>query len=386
MVFDDMARTFLGPREHGESQFAFLERSGRPQFEAVRQRIEEWFSRLCPGLKVGVLHRLRSGDDQEFDAGFWELYLHELFSRLGYEISCEPTLPNNRKIDFLLRRGDSAFYLEATTAGKPNTQQGADARRNRIYRELNQVKTSAFMMGITIDQAGSSDAPKLARLREDLEKWLARLDPDEVQHQWEADGELPSHCWSDDSGWALTFEALPNKPELRDQPVDRPLGIFFEDTSDTVRDEIPLMRALKRKSPSRYGDLSLPYVVAVSETLSTIFDPTPHRTNVMFGSLKFMYGDALGPRWVRASDGIWRGPGGHPRHRRLAAVLFASQLTPWTIEQAELEWWDNPFANRPVPDELRPDVARRRQLLPDQDSLRETQPARTPGSVLNSGS
>jgi hypothetical protein len=74
MVFDNVARTFLGPREHGESQFAFLDRSGRPQFETVRQRIEEWFSRLCPGLKKGVLQRLRSGDDQEFEAGFWELY------------------------------------------------------------------------------------------------------------------------------------------------------------------------------------------------------------------------------------------------------------------------------------------------------------------------
>jgi len=143
------------------------------------------------------------------------------------------------------------------------------------------------------------------------------------------------------------------------------------------------------KSPSRYGDLSLPYVVAVSETLSTLFDPTPHRTNVLFGSLKFMYGDALGPRWVRASDGIWRGPGAHPRNRRLAAVLFASQLTPWTVDQAELEWWDNPFANRPVPEDLLPDVARRMQMLPGQareNSLQETQPARTPGSVLSSGS
>src|SRR5258708_18446457 len=105
---------------------------------------------------------------------------------------------------------------------------------------------------------------------------------------------------------------------------------------------------------------------AVSETLSTLFDPTPHRTNVLFGSLKFMYGDALGPRWVRASDGIWRGPGAHPRNRRLAAVLFASQLTPWTVDQAELEWCDNPFANRPGPDEFLPDVASRRPLLPNQ--------------------
>lgn len=386
MVFDGGTRIYTGPREHGESQYAFLDRSGRPQFEATRRRINDWYSRLCNGLKDGVLQRLRSGDDQEFDAAFWELYLHELFTLLGYQISCEPTLPNNRKIDFLLRRGDAAFYLEATTAGKADEQRGADARRDRIYRELNKVRTTDFGLGITIDQAGRSDAPGLARLRSDLEAWLAGLNPGEIQQQWEANGEVPSHSWSDDSGWTLTLEAFPNKPELRDQLVDRPLGLFFEDTASIVRDEIPLTRALKRKQPSRYGDLSFPYVVAVSETSLSPFDPTPHRTNVMFGSLKVVYGDDPAPRWVRAGDGIWRGPGAHPRNRRLAAVLLTSNLLPWTVDQAELEWWDNPFANHPVPEELLPDVATRRQLLPDQTgerTLQTTQPERTPGSVLN---
>lgn len=100
MVFDDITRNDLGPRDHGEPQFAYLNRSARPQSEMARRRVDEWFSRLCPGLKGGVFQRLRSGDDQKFDAGFWELYLHELFTRLGYEIACEPTLPNGRKIDF----------------------------------------------------------------------------------------------------------------------------------------------------------------------------------------------------------------------------------------------------------------------------------------------
>jgi hypothetical protein len=121
--------------------------------------VDEWFSHLCPGLKDGVFQRLRSSDDQEFDAGFWELYLHELFARLGYEITCEPTLPNGRKVDFLLRRDGAAIYLEATTVGKSDDQRVAGARRNRIYRELNQIETSAFMMAVSIDRAGNGDLP-----------------------------------------------------------------------------------------------------------------------------------------------------------------------------------------------------------------------------------
>jgi hypothetical protein len=386
VVFDNVSRSYLGPREHGESQFAYLNRSARPQFQAARRRVDEWFSRLCPGLKGSVLRRLRSGDDQEFDAGFWELYLHELFTQLGYEIACEPRLPNGRKIDFLLRRGGAGVYLEATTAGKSDDQRGADTRRDRIYRGLNQVQTSAFMIGVSIDHAGNSDMPRLATLRAKLQEWLDGLDPDEAQRQWETAGEVPTYRWDDNGGWELTFEAFPNKPELRGQLVERPLGMFFDSTSGgLIKDEDPLRRALKRKQPSRYGSLAWSYVVAVREMPFIPDDTDSHRTNVLFGRNAVQYGDGRDPRWVRLSDGIWRGPGARPRNRRLAAVIFASHLTPWSVDKTELEWWDNPFASLPVPDDMIPDVARRRQLRLGESGegrLLAIEPVRTPGSVL----
>ena len=111
--------------------------------------------------------------------------------------------------------------------------------------------------------------------------------------QWETHGEMPSYYWSGGGSWALTFEAFPNKPGLRDQPVDRPLGAFVDYTTSVVRGEGPLAGALKRKQPNRYGELDLPFAVAVSETslipfddsASILFgDPASHRANVMFGT------------------------------------------------------------------------------------------------------
>jgi hypothetical protein len=333
------------------------------------------------------LRRLRSGNDQEFDAGFWELYLHELFTRLGYEIDCEPLLANGRKIDFLLRRGTSAFYVEATTAGRSGDRRGADARRDRIYRELDQVQTSAFMMGINIDDAGSGDLPRLAALRGKLQDWLDSLDPDEVQRQWESSGEIPTYPWEDNSGWKLVFEAFPNKPEIRSEPVERSLGMFFDSTvGGLIRDEDPLTHALKRKQPSRYGTLAWPYVVAVREMPFAPNDTESHRTNVLFGRSALQYRGGCDPRWVRVGDGIWRGPGARPRNRRLAAVLFTSHLTPWSTDTAELEWWDNPFADLPVPEDMIPDVARRRHLrisATGEGRLEAAEATRTPGSVLS---
>ena len=57
-----------------------------------------------------------SDDNRKFAAGFWELYLHELFLRLGYEVTCAAPVGGRRNIDFLLRQGSSSFYVEATMA------------------------------------------------------------------------------------------------------------------------------------------------------------------------------------------------------------------------------------------------------------------------------
>jgi hypothetical protein len=204
-IFDDVVRTALDPARHGESYRSYLNRSALPEFALARTRIEKWFDRLCADLRPGDLDRLCSEDDQQFMAGFWELYLHELFSRLGYDIVCEPTVGNDRKIDFLLQRGENAFYLEATIARKSNAEQAADARRNRIYRELDKIKSSNFTLWITIKSAGGSEMRNIGALRARLEEWLATLDPDEAQRKWDADGEGPILPWADDNGWSMVL-------------------------------------------------------------------------------------------------------------------------------------------------------------------------------------
>ena len=92
------------PADHGEPHWNFLNRSARAEMQQARERIEAWLGRLCPAMQAQVRNRLRS-NDQQFTAGLWELYLHELFTRLGYDITCASPVGNGRNIDFLLRRG-----------------------------------------------------------------------------------------------------------------------------------------------------------------------------------------------------------------------------------------------------------------------------------------
>jgi hypothetical protein len=311
------------------------------------------------------------------------LYLHELFIRLGYDITCASLLSNGRDIDFLLRRGESAFYLEATIARRSHAECAADARRNRIYREMDRLETD-FMLSIIIDAPGPSDMKNVGKLRQRLQDWLGTLDLDEAEQQWNTLGEGPTFPWADETGWSLVFRTFPSRPEYRGQPASRPLGMIMDETGGLIDDERPLRRALNDKAPRRYGDLTLPYVVAIAEEPFSSDDEEWHRTNLLYGHDAIAYGDGQPPRRVRESDGIWRGPAAAPRHRRIASVLLTSDLTPWTIDPAELELWDNPFANQPVPSDAIPEVVRRRQLLLDNGAgeITRVEAPCTPGSIL----
>lgn len=383
-VFGSGPRKDLDPALHGEPHASYLNRSGRAEFAMARERINGWFNHLCPELQAGVRTRLRSRDDQEFASAYWELFLHELFIRLGYQVTCEPVLPNGRRIDFLVTSGSSSMYVEATIARSSGAERAADARRSRLYREIEQLRSDNFMVGIEIENAGSGDIPNIGRLRTALERWLADLDPDAATEVWETSETIPELRW-EAAGWSMIFEAFPVRPETRGQPIDRPLGMFMDETGGLIDDETRLRRALARKAASRYGDLDCPYVVAVNEHPFAPGHSDWHRKNVLFGRDAVTFGDGQPARSIRQPDGHWRGPAQRPRNRRLSAVLLCDDLYVWQPERAVLEWWDNPFANRPVPDELVPAPSRRQRLemQGSEGTFVTIEPLRSMEAVLN---
>jgi hypothetical protein len=87
---------------------------------APRAVLEDWFSRWPTDSRPDLRARLRAKDDGQFLGAFWELYLHELHLRLGFECERDPELPDSpRRPDFLVHGAGGSFYLEATVVGYP---------------------------------------------------------------------------------------------------------------------------------------------------------------------------------------------------------------------------------------------------------------------------
>lgn len=355
-LFDDGPRADLAPARDGDAEFAYANRSARPEAARVRAVLEQWLADYAASDRADLRTRLRSTNDAQFHAAFFELYLHALLHATGAAVEVHPPAPGGspKRPDFLVRpSAGEPFYLEAIVATDRSVADvGADARMHEVYDALNTLDSPDFFLDLRVDGALASPVPRkplVAMVR----RLLRGLDPDAVGEQLRAGGldALPA-CVYEHDGWVLEVRALPKSPAARGQPGLRPLGSRFYGVQE-VDLRTPLRDAVLKKA-RRYGALESPYVVAVNAVAQHL-----HNIDVMealFGKEQFFVSAAdphAEPRMERARDGALVGPKG-VQNARVSAVLVVSALRPWHAAQAEPAVYHNPWAERPALDALRP--------------------------------
>jgi hypothetical protein len=106
-LFDETQRTDSSLGKRTETLFRGLNRVARPEFDAVRSLLESWFERFSDAGKKQLRGDFRATEPRQSLGAFWELYVHEIHRRLGYELERDPELADtSRRPDFLARRGD----------------------------------------------------------------------------------------------------------------------------------------------------------------------------------------------------------------------------------------------------------------------------------------
>lgn len=349
----------LGPRTdireayQGEPRFEFLNRVSQPYWAQVRDVMEAWFARVPTAHREDLRKRFRSPDDRQHAAAFWELYLHENLSCLGYALEIHPTAPGEpTHPDFLVRADAGDFYLEAVAGTDSDAEVATQRRLRDLYRTINQrLATPNFMLWVNEYAIGSEPAPG-REVAGWLERWLQGLDPDEVAARLEKEqsgglpaDRLPTERWIRD-GWDLRFRAVPLKPEARDASKHWALGAFGPGQASAIDTVTPLRSRLERKA-TRYGDLSAPYVVAVLRNDSFASDEFSV-TSALYGSEAVQFDVSTGEATsIRNPDGFWTHPPA-PRFTNVSAVVTALNLSPWTVATVEPHLWLNPWATRPL--------------------------------------
>ncbi|MFD5815146.1 hypothetical protein [Streptomyces sp. NPDC127038] len=301
--------------------------------------INKWWSRFPDHAQPGLLSRLRDrNSDTNVFSALWELYLHEMLLGSGCSVEVEQrTGTRGNRPDFLVTRDDEQFIVEAIWKVEKLSDAGSNALPPQLTDAIDRLPSPNFFVSCKLHSAGSTTPPQ-KRLKAELTNWLASLDPDQVIADYERKVPLPKHTWQE-AGWCLTFEAIPRSPGKRGDPSSRTIGIYpsawmVEDGSERVLDAV-------RKKGGKYGDLELPFIVAVGH--AAVFPEDEDIESALYGrTVEYAY--AGGSTFGRLSDGYWTAADNHG-HSRVSGVLTVDNPAPWTWTKNTPVLWQSPNLN-----------------------------------------
>lgn len=341
-IFDDTKRVDIEPAGHLVGGFEYLNASARVEAARVRDVLEDMMTRYPEANRAELTRRIRSRGERLHRSAVFELILHDLLLRHGFHIlEIEPELPNGRAPDFLVEAADGIrFYLEATIAwGEAAADPGADRRMMDALQAIDDVTSPNFFLSLHTRGTPARQVA-MGRLRRDVQAFVDRLDYDAVVDAVENNRPTPVYQ-AEIEGLHILIEPIPKN--LRGQGGGRAIGGRML-PGGVVRPHEAIASAIRGKA-GRYGELDLPYVVAVN-ALET-YANRESVIDALFGTEAVVV-RRDGHEWVRNPDGVWYGRGG-PTNTRVSAVLSTERLSGWDIGQRSLRLIANPWAARPLP-------------------------------------
>ncbi|MEK6273079.1 MAG: hypothetical protein AABM42_10600 [Actinomycetota bacterium] len=379
-LFDDKARTDPEPSYARESTYAFLDRVDDPIFVAVREVLNAWVDRFASlqddTAANDLVGRLRSKDDIAFYAAFWELYLHELFVRLGFNIEVHPESGKDTRPDFRMTREGREMYLEAVMpnprAGRSNESKGSKT----VIEYIDAAFDPDFSLSVRF-VAGSGSVPSKKEVVRGVEGWLANL------------------TWTEPSEAGLDPRSPRPETELRvrdwvigvrawPRPLDRrgdrkfPMIVTYPAMSGYPAAVSAGITPVLDEKASKYGDLKAPYILAVWVMSAMASESTP--AEALFG-IALPIGDGTHstglPLTVDERDGLWA----PTRPGRLSAVLSANSMhfNYSAVSRYLPRIWHNPWALHPANEDLPFGASRVSQ---DETSITNDPPTASPSALF----
>lgn len=349
-IFDRVVRTDDSPKLSIESDFQFLNRSSRPEMEAVRQFLDSLVSEHPDESEL--IARFRSGNNPQFRSAEYELLLFSALRRHGFELESHPTPPNgtSSRPDFLVTApSGQCFYLEAVLASENSG--------DRTHHPLVATTLDVFSrnphesFGLIVKTAGvPTTQPSRTKLLRETVRWLNSLNPDDVQATIDSSGRdsAPTMAWTHEQ-FSVFLTAVPLRKERRGKASQLLIAQFGQpgwiDSSDPIRSAI----AFKGR---KYGRLDAPLVVAVN--VSNRHLDQSEEMEALFGDEQFTFSvsdpDAE-PRITRASNGAWC-DGSGPKLTRVSAAWIFNNLSVYSLTRAKGTLYLHPWAEHPISSDL----------------------------------
>ncbi|RYU93804.1 hypothetical protein [Emticicia agri] len=289
-LFDEKERHNIDFAKHQHNSYDFYNDTAREEFVAVRNRLEDWFSRYPDSDKKQLKRDLQT----RFEPAFFELFIHELFYRQGFTLTVHPDIPDStRKPDFLAKKGEIAFYIEAKIAYDDFYEKVVIAKQSSIYDKLNEID-SAYI-GICIEELYflSTNQPRLNKIKTFFQQAIH-----EYTQQEPEDTETIERQIYEDNDVKIVFSLLTVETQLIHTCISEPPIVFLGGCEEQLKKSII-------EKAYRYGNLDKPFLICIN-SLSYKKTSTEDVYNALFGNYRRMANiENLNQDFKTSSDGIF---------------------------------------------------------------------------------
>ena len=334
---------------YNESSFNYLNLYDSPDIIRIRNLLESSFNKFPLEAQNDLRSRFQSNDNKQHEGAFFELFLHELLSRLGCTIvDVHPEIVGaDSRPDFLVCHGDQCFYLEATMIGKKSGPFTRSRNEQDVIDKLNKLPSPDFDIGIDMEGTLSRTLKKEDVVRP-FKELLIEHDPDKVQRLIDEEGMYAAPSRKiEDGNWSLQGWLHPISPKNRRSIQSRQIVIdpYRAEWTNSVT---PVRDKLKEKA-GKYGELSKPFIVAVNSR-DMFYNRRNNDMELLFGQELLLYSKEhpdSPPLSDRRPNGVW------PRYGQIGAVWSFQKVDALNLPQVSACLYINPWGNDAVlPDAL----------------------------------
>jgi len=339
-LFESFKRTYLEPSRFNGNTYDYYNISARPDMSKVRDTLESWFYNYPEEEKKELKTRFK----EDFDSTFYELFLYQLFCKLGYSIIIHPDLPlSPRKPDFLISKDGLEIYVEAKVVKNKSMEQEAfERKRNEFYDNLNKIDSGDFYLCIERFIILTKKQPSTKRIISTIEQELKKINLDLLSDEINKGGIyiLPPIEYNN-GDIDIIVKLIPISPSTRNEK-ELPIGMlpvesFWGGGEESLKDSI------ERKA-KRYGKLDKPFIVCMN-SLDVKTSGKRDVDNAIWGSLTWSY--STNPansdgKWTRQLDGVFSDKTG-ARLKKLTGV-FVSKICPHNIAHANYWLYEHPYS------------------------------------------
>lgn len=332
-LFDKTSEFIEGPASNNENSFNYFHKSNRVDIKIIRVTLENWFSKYPETEKKELKIRFT----KDFDSAFFELFLHELFVKSGFEIVIHPEVKGSKKRpDFLIIKNGKQTYVEAKIClDKTEVEMAFERLQNEFYDKLSKVKIKGFLLAIKEVNFITKKQPRVKELIAKIENEVAKLDPIQVTKDIQKYGfeECPRIEY-ENKDFNIIVEPIPliesKKNIISENPIGMfPFEIFWGGGEESLRQSI-------LKKANRYGKFEIPYLICIN-VLGKKTEKNDIE-NLVWGSPPYTSSTNS-----KDSDGIFYNSG--KAQLKNVSGIFFTKIFPSNIPNAKYWMYKNPFAN-----------------------------------------